>query len=163
MLILIKDQYRSHPSRVRGLKFPVEADRFGPVLVSHPSRVRGLKLQDPAVGDNRFLSHPSRVRGLKCIFGREPRSCRGSHPSRVRGLKSVFYAPYVDSLSVAPFTGAWIEIRPKLISISRKSKSHPSRVRGLKSRAMIVFAYGPFVAPFTGAWIEILISELALF
>mgnify|MGYP006874525522 CR=1 FL=1 len=56
----------------------------------------------------------------------------GSHPSRVRGLK--FRArdhPGAPAL-VAPFTGAWIEIR--------------RRRRGRTSRP---------VAPFTGAWIEI--------
>ena len=34
----------------------------------------------------------------------------GSHPSRVRGLKLVSMDPDLDSLDVAPFAGAWIEI-----------------------------------------------------
>ena len=80
---------------------------------SHPSRVRGLKLcQRNDVFDNRGVapftgawiemlpngsstrifdrSHPSRVRGLKFgAFDYWPLPM-GSHPSRVRGLKSVY-------------------------------------------------------------------------
>ena len=35
-------------------------------------------------------------------------------------------------ISVAPFTGAWIEITVRLTAVIN-TKSHPSRVRGLKS------------------------------
>ena len=89
----------------------------------------------------------------------------------------MFYvAKVVDDKLVAPYTGAWIEI--KILSISsRCSVSHPTRVRGLKyfqsdhtflrdqshptrvrglkyvnqSRCEVKW----FVAPYTGAWIEI--------
>ena len=56
-----------------------------------------------------------------------------SHPSRVRGLKLGLYEPNRCKRSVAPFTGAWIEIE--------------FTVRGVHEFAR--------VAPFTGAWIEI--------
>ena len=57
--------------------------------------------------------------------------------------------------AVAPFTGAWIEIR-----IVGCGKCHfwslPSRERGLKSVRTGRRADYAHVAPFTGAWIEIL-------
>ena len=38
--------------------------------------------------------------------------------------------------AVAPFAGAWIEIL-KFKDLSEEEKSHPSRVRGLKSRILV--------------------------
>ena len=35
-------------------------------------------------------------------------------------------------MEVAPFTGAWIEIREQMKWQSQEAQSHPSRVRGLK-------------------------------
>ena len=59
-------------------------------------------------------------------------------------------------LCVAPFTGAWIEIRTKQRCPGLVRGSHPSRVRGLKYvRRDNRLTYSP-VAPFTGAWIEIM-------
>ena len=55
-----------------------------------------------------------------------------SLPSWERGLKSVGYGTGEDSLSVAPFVGAWIEIERN------------------QEREHIIS-----VAPFVGAWIEI--------
>ncbi len=57
---------------------------------------------------------------------------RKSHPSRVRGLKFSASRRVLASQGVAPFTGAWIEIRGA----------------GYEQETRIV-------APFTGAWIEI--------
>ena len=51
--------------------------------------------------------------------------------------------------SVAPFTGAWI--RTFAWEENKSSQSHPSRVRGLKL-SRINFEY--FSRTFTGAWIE---------
>ena len=82
---------------------------------------------------------------------------------------------------VAPFTGAWIEIRrptrssrnqssshpsrvrglkfsQELLRLFSRHVSHPSRVRGLKCLRLDVFSRYPHVAPFTGAWIEICVS-----
>ena len=84
------------------------ASRLG--TKSLPSRERGLKLSVASTLLCRPLSLPSRERGLKC---------------------SVSVAGDVEP-HVAPFTGAWIEIR------CTGHRHHPSRV-----------------APFTGAWIEI--------
>jgi len=55
-----------------------------------------------------------------------------SHPSRVRGLKFGPADVAGHSDEVAPFTGAWIEIK----NVSRSLRADA-------------------VAPFTGAWIEI--------
>ena len=57
-----------------------------------------------------------------------------SLPSRERGLKFKRQTEYCKLIQVAPFTGAWIEIR----------RPHHDRS-------------GPMVAPFTGAWIEIVL------
>ena len=125
--------------------------------LSHPSRVRGLKLS--RVSGKRgvnMLSHPSRVRGLKSAWkGNKTSGSQPSHPSRVRGLKYtllcthlLFYsrvAPFTGAWieikysvyniiysKVAPFTGAWIEINNHIYYYFNIQKSHPSRVRGLK-------------------------------
>ena len=57
--------------------------------------------------------------------------------------------------TVAPYTGAWIEILP---SEAKKGiqKSHPTRVRGLKSKGAEILGGWAKVAPYTGAWIEII-------
>ena len=55
-----------------------------------------------------------------------------SLPSRERGLKSDKTLPYSPASIVAPFAGAWIEIR-----------------------AVSPETWSQVVAPFAGAWIEI--------
>ena len=59
-----------------------------------------------------------------------------------------------NELIVAPFTGAWIEI-PSFSGHALPSLSLPSRERGLKLAAGWRAAGLRWVAPFTGAWIEI--------
>ena len=82
---------------------------------------------------------------------------------------------------VAPFTGAWIEIRICLQGPGGRRSSHPSRVRGLKfilPNHIIQCTHGSHpsrvrglkcmhykilkikycVAPFMGAWIEMWIA-----
>ena len=56
---------------------------------------------------------------------------------------------------VAPFTGAWIEIRKSSKSGRHNVRSLPSRERGLKFGICVLYRYSQPVAPFTGAWIEI--------
>ena len=56
--------------------------------------------------------------------------------------------------SVAPFAGAWIEIRRLHLDSAWHQKSLPSRERGLKYRPRRVSICAPTVAPFAGAWIE---------
>ena len=55
-----------------------------------------------------------------------------SHPTRVRGLKSVVIVTSINTYTVAPYTGAWIEM--------------------LSSASYALYG---LVAPYTGAWIEI--------
>ena len=54
-----------------------------------------------------------------------------SHPSRVRGLKFEDELKDYKIKNVAPFAGAWIEIKIRQKEVTRE-RSHPSRVRGLK-------------------------------
>ena len=55
---------------------------------------------------------------------------------------------------VAPFAGAWIEIR-KTGQKTIPRRSLPSRERGLKCSPQVSFRVTVLVAPFAGAWIEI--------
>ena len=52
-------------------------------------------------------------------------------------METVF--PVYDSLFVAPFTGAWIEILNSGSVVDFVATSHPSRVRGLKSHEDMEF------------------------
>ena len=56
---------------------------------------------------------------------------------------------------VAPFAGAWIEIKVKGHD-GNSLKSLPSRERGLKFQKSYIPVHMTIVAPFAGAWIEIL-------
>ena len=62
-----------------------------------------------------------------------------SHPPRVRGLKLLLRRDKALVLLVAPYTGAWIEIRITINVI-----------------------YTRLVAPYTGAWIEIISSRCSM-
>ena len=57
-------------------------------------------------------SLPSRERGLKYVFGHRLDPLVRSLPSRERGLKYKQPARTLQEITVAPFTGAWIEIPP---------------------------------------------------
>ena len=61
----------------------------------------------------------------------------------------------MHGIIVAPFTGAWIEIKVTLPTKLNPYGSHPSRVRGLKLLDVTGMTVTNVVAPFTGAWIEI--------
>ena len=100
--------------------------------VSLPSRERGLKFVRGSGSNQHKKSLPSRERGLKFPGIAIYLSLITSLPSRERGLKSICYNSRSSFLRVAPFAGAWIEIRWK------------RRGRCLGR-----------VAPFAGAWIEI--------
>ena len=54
-----------------------------------------------------------------------------SHPTRVRGLKYARLSLLQSFRTVAPYTGAWIEILAFGV-IVLMVLSHPTRVRGLK-------------------------------
>ena len=101
------------------------------------------------------MSLPSRERGLKLSL----RGClpvqHGSLPSRERGLKCLPGVVVRLVVSVAPFTGAWIEMM-SCTGTGCSTTSLPSRERGLKSRLPCPRLCWQAVAPFTGAWIEIM-------
>ena len=74
----------------------------------------------------------TRERGLKSPFAKSALNAIKSLPTRERGLKSRVETVIIARPSVAPYTGAWIEIN------NRQHKPPASQV-----------------APYTGAWIEI--------
>ena len=99
---------------------------------SLPLRERGLKYHDLDIICEDHESLPLRERGLKYGLAGQPWLC----------------------IQVAPFTGAWIEIVPRVPG-RRAGGSLPLRERGLKLRISIGVVEDVVVAPFTGAWIEI--------
>ena len=99
---------------------------------SHPSWVRGLKSGRRRVPGRGPVSHPSWVRGLKSRPSRKTRATAMSHPSWVCGLKFDGRRTIVRCIPVAPFMGAWIEIRTPGDDAKGNHGSHPSWVRGLK-------------------------------
>ena len=58
-----------------------------------------------------YMSLPSRERGLKYSHGQHDGTCPRSLPSRERGLKCEKKNIGTVGGAVAPFAGAWIEIR----------------------------------------------------
>ena len=100
---------KSHPTRVRGLKYDYSPSMISSGL-SHPTRVRGLKLKEYFTPCLLILSHPTRVRGLKLTKALLSLLKLMSHPTRVRGLKCLRRCLSNDGSHVAPYTGAWIEI-----------------------------------------------------
>mgnify|MGYP000987243623 CR=1 FL=1 len=77
-----------------------------------------------------------------------------SLPTRERGLKSPRNQCKPLSILVAPYAGAWIEMKLSLITQNAR-QSLPTRERGLKlPTGGAYFRAGP-VAPYAGAWIEI--------
>ena len=85
-----------------------------------------------------------------------------SLPSRGRGLKSKVLP--VDSYLVevvAPFTGAWIEMRKQSELMSRKSVA-PFTGAWIEISEGYKVTSKAKVAPFTGAWIEIFDHKIQL-
>ena len=106
-----EDNAKSLPSRERGLKCHIGC-RARPTRVSLPSRERGLKCITAGVSADRRMSLPSRERGLKYEVQTRCSRRLTSLPSRERGLKSCLLSYlHCTVLRVAPFAGAWIEMR----------------------------------------------------
>ena len=76
---------------------------------SHPTWVRGLKLKLIWVFLQNVMSHPTWVRGLKQMTDICPYYEAMSHPTWVRGLKLIQRQADYRCTSVAPYMGAWIE------------------------------------------------------
>ena len=77
---------------------------------SLPSRERGLKFIIAETMLDEPWSLPSRERGLKLALLNDGPYRHGSLPSRERGLKLMGNGMWAKGHSVAPFTGAWIEM-----------------------------------------------------
>ena len=80
-------------------------------FASLPSRERGLKFYSGEMSEMQVGSLPSRERGLKFPDVKEKCHRIQSLPSRERGLKCRCEASNRLYQNVAPFAGAWIEIR----------------------------------------------------
>ena len=107
---------KSHPSRVRGLKLVLFV-RMALRCCVAPFTGAWIEISLISSLLSKVLkSHPSRVRGLKFMVFIAPDAIGApSHPSRVRGLKSSPTVEEIMVLEVAPFTGAWIEIKSTLL------------------------------------------------
>ena len=79
---------------------------------SLPTRERGLKYVLHVGSASGQWSLPTRERGLKSLGIMRDAAAGESLPTRERGLKYNFPAGLPAKALVAPYTGAWIEIRP---------------------------------------------------
>ena len=92
----------------------IEIGKFAEVFIkteSLPSRERGLKYKSQGIFPVCHTSLPSRERGLKSAYPRPILYSQASLPSRERGLKLIAAQANNTSRRVAPFAGAWIEIK----------------------------------------------------
>ena len=94
------------------------------------------------------------MRGLKSSECDELIIEYASHPTRVRGLKLRAAAASGLPLSVAPYTGAWIEIFCFLRTYSSDTVA-PYTGAWIEIDQEHPLFYPSEVAPYTGAWIEI--------
>ena len=62
-------------------------------------------------------------------------------------------------VKVAPFTGAWIEIKCYIVANSVKQAVAPFTGAWIEISSSADKMLRPYVAPFTGAWIEIHVSD----
>ena len=77
-----------------------------------------------------------------------------SLPTRERGLKSAFLNRRIKFYIVAPYTGAWIEMRAA-DWVNEQSMVAPYTGAWIEIVACRVDSLLVRVAPYTGAWIEI--------
>ncbi|WP_404351908.1 hypothetical protein [Caproicibacterium sp. XB2] len=78
-----------------------------------------------------------------------------SLPTRERGLKSLPESPRIKTDMVAPYTGAWIEIR-YIRSAGRRARVAPYTGAWIEiAKESSCNSSFNTVAPYTGAWIEI--------
>ena len=123
--------------------------------MSLPSWERGLKYQHISYNCSDRSSLPSWERGLKFC---------SAHVAKLIFVVAPFVGAWIEikrilkqkkSLLVAPFVGAWIEINGKSYATKYVALSLPSWERGLKSMFYGSVLDADKVAPFVGAWIEI--------
>ena len=124
--------------------------------LAHVAPFAGAWIEIDCIGVAAYISRslPSRERGLKLRQLLSIPTRMGSLPSRERGLKLFQSENPVDLFRVAPFAGAWIEIRLKVMMNQREIVA-PFAGAWIE----IISGYDCFstdiVAPFAGAWIEI--------
>ena len=91
---------------------------------------------------------------MKSPPSRGRQACPTVAPFTGAWIEILYHSANWAGLVVAPFTGAWIEI-VILLGVYVDYLSLPSRERGLKFNKSKLKAHELGVAPFTGAWIEI--------
>ena len=79
-------------------------------LKSHPTRVRGLKFLQVIQLELKQNVAPYAGAWIEIVMSLVGFAFTLSHPTRVRGLKSQLKQQERISLKVAPYAGAWIEI-----------------------------------------------------
>ena len=113
----------------------------------------------PYSTDNTCRSRPTRARGLKfgtCAVGRVKVSVA---PYTGAWIEMAFaLRRLLETLKVAPYTGAWIEILRQAPPLPPPASSRPTRARGLKFPMNQKTLKAMSVAPYTGAWIEMAVS-----
>ena len=123
---------KSHPTGVRGLKFPRAGTRS---TARHVAPHWGAWIEILSNRQKRWLinkSHPTGVRGLKYPISYTGRSHTRVAPHWGAWIEITAWGRPCSGCWVAPHWGAWIEI-----IVKNKNRfvtmSHPTGVRGLKS------------------------------
>ena len=96
------------------------------------------------------MSLPTRERGLKFAFFGKFAAITQSLPTRERGLKFLKSRPAGEPSAVAPYAGAWIEIRFLCRVFPLHPRSLPTRERGLKL-SLVLIMYGVFSRSLRGS------------
>ncbi len=124
---------------------------------SHPTRVRGLKYLPDTAFDTRYSVAPHAGAWIEIPPTPHPYRCAASHPTRVRGLKSCPPLRHFRAVGVAPHAGAWIEIWMHRKAAPGGGCRTPRGCVdcGLKSCPPLRHFRAVGVAPHAGAWIEI--------
>ena len=91
---------------------------------------------------------------MKCPYGTHRQEPVQSLPSRERGLKCKQYHQLRILLCVAPFAGAWIEIKRGMLEYGETIVA-PFAGAWIEINASYFNYSIDNVAPFAGAWIEI--------
>ena len=105
------------------------------------------------------MSLPTWERGLKLTGKNLIIVTEESLPTWERGLKRLRGGNEGGTAPVAPHVGAWIETKPKRITIWHGT-SLPTWERGLKRNGEVYFRMKQHVAPHVGAWIETLKAKM---
>ncbi len=126
-----RKQNKSHPMRVRGLKFYDCVGRGRASLVA-PHAGAWIEIRHAGSRVSILWSHPMRVRGLKLATEADSQTQREVAPHAGAWIEIQRLNYQCLAKHVAPHAGAWIEIYTGEVYARETLASHPMRVRGLK-------------------------------